>query len=487
MFTDQVSDQQLNEIFNAFASTDRFQKSANAAIESSATDITSYFSFTLQIRPVDVLAALEQIGRKNKFQYYWEKPNEEFAFAAGECLERVQTTGYNRFKQASKLGKNLLGRIFHISQIKHTKAHVHLLGGFSFFDHNVHKDWRNFGAGSFTLPAWQIIKEGKLGLITVTVPIRESETFDSLVSSVNSKLEELQPVCDINQYKEVSKCKSSAAHIIEDKYSKKRWVENVTKAKQYISTGDFEKIVIARKLTVHTEGRISGTCILNQLRQQYPDCYSFLIQHDNSPAFIGSTPERLASFKQQILLTEGLAGSISRGKTASEDATLEHQLINSEKDKKEHAFVVDAIEKNLQPYAETVDHPRKPEVKKLSNVQHLFTPITAFLKDGISRTAVFEDLHPTPAVGGFPKEKAVPHIHELEDFDRGWYAAPVGWINASGEGEFAVAIRSGLIKEKEAHFFAGCGIVEASDPNKEWDETNLKFTPMLSALKFALK
>lgn len=487
MFTDRIGDLQLEKIFNLFASTDRFKKSVTAAIESSVSDVTSYFSVTLQIQPVDVLAALEQIGREDHFQFYWEKPNEQFSFAAGECLERVQTTGKDRFKQASKLGKNLIGRIFHISQIKHNKAHVHLLGGFSFFNHNVHKDWRNFGAGSFTLPAWQIIKDGKLGLITVTVPIRENETFDSLCNSINLKLEQLQPVCDIEQYKEVSECKSSAARIIEDKYSKKRWVKNVKKAKNYISTGDFEKIVIARKLTVQTEEHISGTCILNQLRQQYPDCYSFLIKHDDSPAFIGSTPERLASFKQKLLLTEGLAGSISRGKTASEDATLEHQLINSEKDKKEHAFVVDAIEKNLQPYAKTVDHPREPEVKKLSNVQHLFTPITAFLKDGISRTAVFEDLHPTPAVGGFPKEKAVPHIHKLEDFDRGWYAAPVGWINASGEGEFAVAIRSGLIKEKEAHFFAGCGIVEASDPHKEWEETNLKFTPMLSALKFALK
>jgi len=487
MFTDRISGHHLNEIFNEFASTERFQKSANTAIKSSVSDLSCYFSLTLQIRPVDVLAALEQVGQKEKFQYYWEKPTQEFAFAAGECLERVQTTGKNRFRQASKLGKNLLGRIFHISQVKHSKAHIHLLGGFSFFNHSVHKDWRNFGAGSFTLPAWHIIREGKLGLLTITVPIKEGESFTTLKNSIRSKLEELQPVCDISQYKEVNKCKSSPAQITEDKNSKERWIKNVNKAKEYIETGDFEKIVIARRLTVKTENRISSTCILNQLRQQYPDCYSFLIKHDHSPVFIGCTPERLASFKQKILLTEGLAGSISRGKTASQDATLEHELINSEKDKKEHAFVVDAIEKNLQPYSTTVNHPREPEVKKLSNVQHLFTPITAFLKEGISRTAVFENLHPTPAVGGFPKEQAVPHIHELEEFDRGWYAAPIGWINAAGEGEFAVAIRSGLIKEKEAHFFAGCGIVEASDPHKEWEETNLKFTPMLSALKFALE
>ena len=96
-------------------------------------------------------------------------------------------------------------------------------------------------------------------------------------------------------------------------------------------------------------------------------------------------------------------------------------------------------------------------------------------------------LHPTPAVGGFPRDEAVPYISTFEDFNRGWYASPIGWINANGDGEFVVAIRSGLIKKDEVNFFAGCGIVEGSDPLKEWEETNLKFIPMLSALEYARK
>ncbi|HBQ61496.1 MAG TPA: isochorismate synthase, partial [Balneolaceae bacterium] len=119
--------------------------------------------------------------------------------------------------------------------------------------------------------------------------------------------------------------------------------------------------------------------------------------------------------------------------------------------------------------------------------QHLYTPVHAKIKEGVSRTEVLSKLHPTPAVGGYPREAAMPYINKLEHFDRGWYAGPIGWINAYGEGEFVVAIRSGLINNNEVRFFAGCGIVEDSNPKKEWDETNLKFIPMLTALEHARK
>ncbi|MDZ7682556.1 MAG: chorismate-binding protein [Fodinibius sp.] len=126
----------------------------------------------------------------------------------------------------------------------------------------------------------------------------------------------------------------------------------------------------------------------------------------------------------------------------------------------------------------------RPEVKKLSNVQHLYTPIRVQLKEQVTMLDVIEQLHPTPAVGGYPWGDAAHHIDELEQFDRGWYAGPVGWFNVNGDGEFAVGIRSGLFTKNKAHFFAGCGIVADSDPQSEWEETNLKLKPMLSALQY---
>ena len=210
-----------------------------------------------------------------------------------------------------------------------------------------------------------------------------------------------------------------------------------------------------------------------------------MIRHNDTASFIGCTPERLASFQSNFILTEGLAGSISRGDTASEDVMLENDLLRSSKDLHEHKIVLSAIEQQLAPFSSNITHPTKPSVKKLSNVQHLYTPITASILEGVSKTELLKKLHPTPAVGGFPRAEAVKFIQQHEDFDRGWYAAPIGWINTSGNGEFAVAIRSGLIMKNQVRFFAGCGIVQDSDPQKEWEETNMKFIPMLTALKYA--
>ncbi|HLR32116.1 MAG TPA: chorismate-binding protein, partial [Fodinibius sp.] len=142
------------------------------------------------------------------------------------------------------------------------------------------------------------------------------------------------------------------------------------------------------------------------------------------------------------------------------------------------------IRHRLQPLTKNVYCDHQPRIKKLSNVQHLHTPIRAHLKDDTDILPVIEQLHPTPAVGGYPRKDAMEYIRELEDFERGWYAGPVGWMTPSGSGEFAVAIRSGLLSEDEAHFFAGCGIVADSNPKEEWEETNLKLSPMLSALNY---
>ncbi|MEQ8525787.1 isochorismate synthase [Gracilimonas sp.] len=448
-----------------------------------------YLSFSIQIPAVDALAVLEQYPDKNTFQYYWEKPSAEFSIAAAGSLARIQTTGQQRFRSASDQGKELLSKVHHISNLKHHLASVHLLGGFSFFDHNVGKQWREFGAGSFNLPEWVLVREGKFTVLTVTKKIDSSDSESEIYHSFVHTFDKLDRICDAGTYNIESKksftSKIETPGIESEDY--KKWVDSVENATDLIKSEEFKKIVLARELTVKLREPVSDTRLLNYLRNQYPDCYSFLVSQDGKSSFIGSTPERLASFHDREVLTEGLAGSISRGKTASEDAVLEYELLHSQKDLSEHAFVLDAIEENLQRYSDVFEHPVSPGVKKLSNVQHLYTPVHARIKKGVSRTEVLSRLHPTPAVGGYPREAAMPYISKLEHFDRGWYAAPIGWINANGEGEFVVAIRSGLIKSNEVRFFAGCGIVEDSNPQKEWDETNLKFIPMLTALEHARK
>lgn len=464
-------------------------KSAEIASQKREELGIEYFSLTFSIPKVDALAVLEQHSTQKTFEYYWEKPSDKFSIAAAGEVARIQVTGSNRFQEASAKGKDLLSKVFHTTNVKHSLAVVHLLGGFSFFDYNVSKVWKKFGSSSFTLPQWMILQDGEYTILTVTSVFKKDETSEQLLNRIHEVIYNLDDVFKSELYSVTSSLDNNSRiqtpEIDSPEYYK--WVNTVEIAQKEIQKGTFDKIVLAREMVVKLEKPVSDTLFLNRLRQQYPDCYSFLIRQDSEASFISCTPERLATFRNQFILTEGLAGSTSRGKTASEDARLEYDLLHSKKDLIEHSFVLEAIEENLSQYSDKIEYSKIPGVKKLSNVQHLHTPVRAQIRPGVSKTNVLSNLHPTPAVGGFPKEKAVPFISKLEDFDRGWYAAPVGWINANGDGEFAVAIRSGLIRKDEVRFFAGCGIVEDSIPQKEWEETNLKFIPMLSALEYAGK
>lgn len=453
--------------------------------ESSTTPI--YLALSISIPSVDLLAVIEQDQNRDNFQYYWEKPVADFAMVASGELERIVSKGESRFKDSSAKGKEMLNRIHHLSGINHQNAVVHLFGGFSFFDENESSTWNSFDSSSFTLPEWMIIKEGKCSILTFIFPIKEDDSITAIDEKIQDRLQTLDPITKADQYALNSEIDKNFKISVPDVDSSDhlKWIDNINKAKSAIAVGEFEKVVLARQLRIKLDQKIKDTHILNRLRFQYPDCYSFLIRQNDEASFIGCTPERLASFNSEFILTEGLAGSTSRGKTASEDAILEYNLLHSNKDLREHGIVLEAIEEHLGHYSNEVQHPKAPQVKKLSNVQHLYTPITARIKDGVSRTEVLKTLHPTPAVGGYPKDNAVSFIKEHEDFNRGWYASPIGWINAHGNGEFIVAIRSGLIQNDEVRFFAGCGIVEDSDPEKEWEETNLKFIPMLSALEYA--
>lgn len=446
--------------------------------------VPAYLAFSIQIPSVDPLAAIEQVPDPTSFQYYWEKPVDDFAIAASGELSRIVTKGENRFREASRKGKELINSIHHYSGINHLNAVIHLFGGFSFFDKNDSNSWSGFKSSSFTLPEWTIIKEGRCSILTFCFSFSDRSR---VYEQVEQTLLKLEPITSASSYTLNGHQQNGLEVKVPDKTSEeyRTWVNTVNSAKSEILEGKFDKVVLARKIDISLNQTVKDTHILNKLRLQYPDCYSFLIRQNEEASFLGCTPERLASFSSDYVLTEGLAGSTSRGKTASEDAVLEYDLLHSPKDLEEHEIVLEAIEESLNYYSDEVNHPGKPIIKKLSNVQHLYTPITARIKEGVSRTEVLKTLHPTPAVGGFPRDEAVSFIKEHEDFERGWYAAPFGWINAHGNGEFVVAIRSGLIMKDSVRFFAGCGIVKNSDPDKEWDETNLKFIPMLSTLEHA--
>lgn len=277
----------------------------------------------------------------------------------------------------------------------------------------------------------------------------------------------------------------NCAPTIQDLPSASEWKALVAETVKHIQQGAYEKVVLARSVQVTLDAPTDTFDIdatLQQLRQSYLDTYVFAIQCGER-FFVGATPERLIQAEDRQIRTMALAGSAPRGATEEEDTQIGIELLQSEKNNAEHALVVTLVRDALLTHCTHVHLAEKPQLLKLKNVQHLKTPIAGELLPGRCILDVMAHLHPTPAVGGFPRNIALTTIRKSERLDRGWYAGPLGWIGASGHGEFAVALRSGLIDGNKATLFAGCGIVANSDPASEYIESCLKLQVMLRGLQ----
>jgi isochorismate synthase len=250
----------------------------------------------------------------------------------------------------------------------------------------------------------------------------------------------------------------------------------------YNRRGLFEKIVLAREERLEADSAFSPVDTLVRLRAHDPAATAFGIESGDS-WFVGATPERLVRLENRRVDVTCLAGSIGMGESLPEREALARQLLASEKDRREHEIVVQST---MEALAEVCDEVYRlqgtPRVVQARSVQHLETPLEARLTGTGSVLDLVARLHPTPAVGGYPRQTALSLLPELEAIERGWYAGPIGWTDLDGDGEFAVAIRSALLSGNKAAAFAGCGIVEGSLPAAEFDETNLKLKPMISAL-----
>ena len=262
------------------------------------------------------------------------------------------------------------------------------------------------------------------------------------------------------------------------------WRTSVTAATDRIAAGDIQKVVLAQALEVDLAADLAVGDILSRLGEKYPSCNLFLVEPEGPepPAFFGATPERLVSLRGRTVETDALAGTTGRGETPAEDEWLAQELLGDAKNVHEHALVAETIRDQLAPFAASVSTGER-KIKRLATVQHIHTPITAELAADTHVLSLVEALHPTPAVGGLPPDTALETIRETEPFDRGWYAAPIGWIDAAGNGTFAVGLRSAVATRRRATLFAGVGIVGDSDPDREWDEVELKFRPILDELE----
>jgi isochorismate synthase len=260
------------------------------------------------------------------------------------------------------------------------------------------------------------------------------------------------------------------------------WRDAVAEAVGAAEAGTIAKVVLARSVRVSLGDPIPAFDVVALLARRYPDCRVFGWQSGEA-TFVGASPELLVARRGSRFHTVALAGSAARSTSPEADRRLADGLLAGEKDRSEHAIVVEEIARRLAPLADVIDVPAVPVVERFATVQHLSTPIVG--RTGAAILELASALHPTPAVGGHPTPEAVAFQSKLEQIDRGWYSGGIGWADAAGDGEIAVALRSALMTGDRAILYAGNGIVVGSDPDAELEETRLKLRPLLDLLSGA--
>lgn len=325
--------------------------------------------------------------------------------------------------------------------------------------------WSRFGRVRFVLPSVELIREdGQTILAANLAATRDPERELALLVA---QLRQLKTPPDL-----------PPAHLPPPSGrvnfpDRDHWETMVSRARDLMRGGKVEKLVLARRCAFEFGEALRPMALLQRLREMTPDSFHFCFNYGNEIAFIGATPERLYQRRGRKILSEALAGTRPRGATSDEDQRLASELMQNTKERREQKIVADAIARVLETYCSRVLRDDVPEVLKLHSVQHLRTTITGELKATARDADLLMALHPTPAVGGSPGDEAVGHIRSIEPFDRGWYAAPIGWAMKE-EVEFAVAIRCALVEGSRLSLFSGAGILAESDPEQEWREIESK-------------
>lgn len=259
------------------------------------------------------------------------------------------------------------------------------------------------------------------------------------------------------------------------------WMQTIEWALESIEQGEVEKVVFARRSVFDFVEALDPLLMLRHLQAATPGCFHFGLQPAGGTAFLGASPERLFRQEGRAMWSEAVAGTRSRGVSEQADAALRDELLESEKERREHAFVQEAIQQGLDSLCAEVEIDEPTSEMKLARGRHLRSRFKGWLGDGVTSIDVLRALHPTPAVGGVPTEAALRAIRQREPFDRGWYAGPVGWIGPDAA-EFAVALRCGLVHGDQLALYSGAGIVEGSMPRQEWEEIEQKISDFAAVM-----
>jgi salicylate biosynthesis isochorismate synthase len=408
--------------------------------------------------------------------FCWEEPDDGFALAGLGSAAEVVSRGPSRFGDVASACADLLrDRVCDEPRGLPAGAGPVWTGGFAFdADGGSAEHWSTFPPALLVLPELSLMRRGSQTLLTASVVAGPGA--EAAVARLRGRLAGLAdgglPMLDPHPSGGVQISGAAPPSDYEDA---------VAAAVAEIRDGVREKLVIAREVRVEAPSAHDPAAIYGALRSAFPSCFCFCAGSPEG-AFLGASPELLVRRSGATAATVALAGSTGRSADPAVDDHLGEALLRSAKDRAEHDFVVARIARTLRRHAVWVEAGTEPGLVKVANIQHLASPVWAQLAEARSAVELAGLLHPTPAVGGEPPEGVPEAIARLERLDRGWYAGPVGWMDAAEDGEFCVALRSALLRDRTAHLFAGAGIVADSDPAAELAETELKLGAMLPLL-----
>jgi salicylate biosynthesis isochorismate synthase len=420
---------------------------------------------------LDVSATVLAARQAHEQAFCFEQPDRGSAIAAlGEAVS-VEARGPQRFARVAAECR--------------AAAHGALtdedgpvwVGGFAFADEGGRTpEWSSFAPARLTLPEACLKREGSEAVLVLSAAVEPDDDAEAVVARLQRRAATLEPkhvpLLDPDPVEHARVVSAAPPEHFE---------EAVRRATERIASGELDKVVLAREVRVHAPQAIDAAAVYGALREAFPSCYCYLAATPDA-TFLGASPELLVRRDGQRAQTVALAGTLRRSADPAVDRHLAEQLLSGERYREEQAIVTRRIERELDPVSVWVAAADEPVVVKVQNVQHLGTPIRAQLAEPLACVELAGMLHPTPAVGGEPAERALPLIPALEGLDRGWYAAPLGWTDLAEDGEFCVALRCALVRDRVAHLYAGEGIVRDSVPEEELAANEAKLQALLPLL-----
>ena len=467
-------------------------------------------SYCEQVAPVDPVALFQVAQAGMGAAAYWQRPQDDLVLVGMGVTQQIalqgRAAGAWSFGEARREWRRLVAGA---QTFGDAASGPLLLGGFAFDPlRPATATWDGYPAGLLTLPRLLYRQAGGQAFVTYSVVlppgaaagrairtlrdawrsalagVREQEAIAGEREATKSRPAPRTEVTSVRGVREstASSSRRRAPHTAGAVSPRDPWCDLVAQAAGTIRAGQLEKVVLARQVRLPADEVVDAATALARLRAGTSSGLIFAVA-SGGRCFLGATPERLVRLHEGQVTTAALAGSRRRGTTAAEDAALERELLRSSKDRWEHTIVVRELTDGLLAAGVELPPTPSPVVLKLSSVQHLFTPLSGQVEGDSTVLDLLERLHPSPAVGGYPRAEALEWIRQREGMDRGWYAGPVGWMDTAGNGDFAVGIRSALLDRYGALLFAGCGIMGDSGPDDEYAESELKLRPMLLALR----